>query len=282
MPGTIYLVATPIGNLEDLSPRGLAVLRQVDRIACEDTRHSGRLLAHFEIDKPLLSYHEHNEQQRAAELIERVRRGESIAVISDAGMPGISDPGYRVVRAAIESDIPVVPIPGPTAVETALAASGLPTDRFRFEGFLPSKKSARRNVLEAIRHEEATTVFYETARRIRATLADVTELLGSRPVVVARELTKLHEEFLRGTAAEIAARLEQRPAVKGEITLLIGGGERARPVPREAPTRVAELMAAGADRMAAIKQTARELGLPKSEVYRLVEDAGAGSGEDKR
>ena len=153
MPGIIYLVATPIGNLEDLSPRGLSVLRQVDRIACEDTRHSGKLLAHFEIDKPLLSYHEHNERQRAAELIERVRRGESIAVISDAGMPAISDPGYRVVRAAIESDIPVVPIPGPTAIETALAASGLPTDRFRFEGFLPSKKSARRKALEALRHE---------------------------------------------------------------------------------------------------------------------------------
>ena len=144
MPGTIYLVATPIGNLEDLSPRGLAVLRQVDRIACEDTRHSGKLLAHFGVDKPLVSYHEHNEQQRAAELVERVRGGESIAIISDAGMPGISDPGYRVVRAAIESDIAVVPIPGPTAIETALAASGMPTDRFPLRGLL-----ARENVSAA-------------------------------------------------------------------------------------------------------------------------------------
>ena len=163
MPGTIYLVATPIGNLEDLSPRALAILRQVDRIACEDTRHSGRLLAHFEVDKPLLSYHEHNEQQRAAELIEFASRGENIAVISDAGMPGISDPGYRVVRAAIDAAVPVVPIPGPTAGETALAASGLPTDRYRFEGFLPSKKSARRKVLEGLAHEEATTVFLRDA-----------------------------------------------------------------------------------------------------------------------
>ncbi len=282
MPGIIYLVATPIGNLEDLSPRGLAVLRQVDRIACEDTRHSGKLLSHFGIDKPLVSYHEHNEQQRAAELVERARRGESVAVISDAGMPGISDPGYRVVRAAIESDIAVVPIPGPTAIETALAASGLPTDRFRFEGFLPAKRSARRNALEALRREEATTVFYETPRRIQAALADVAELLGARPVVVARELTKLHEEFLRGTAAQIAETLESRPAVKGEITLLIGGGERAHRAPGEAPARVAELIAGGADRMAAIKQTAREFGLPKSELYRLVEDAGSRSGKGKR
>ena len=277
MPGTIYLVATPIGNLEDLSPRGLAVLRQVDRIACEDTRHSGKLLAHFGVDKPLVSYHEHNEQQRAAELVERVRGGESIAIISDAGMPGISDPGYRVVRAAIESDIAVVPIPGPTAIETALAASGMPTDRFRFEGFLPAKMSARRKVLEGLRHEEATTVFYETPRRIRGTLADVAELLGARPVVVARELTKLHEEFLRGTAAQVAATLEQRTAVKGEITLLIGGGAKAKPAPEQAPARVAELVAGGADRMTAIKQAARECGLPKSEVYRMVEQVRPGT-----
>ncbi len=281
MPGTIYLVATPIGNREDLSPRALAILRQVDRIACEDTRHSGRLLAHFEIDKPLLSYHGHNEQIRAAELIEFARRGERIAVISDAGMPGISDPGYRVVRAAIAARVPVVPIPGPTAVEAALAASGLPTDRFRFEGFLPSKKSARRKALEALIDEEATTVFYETPRRVRAALADIDDLLGSRPVVVARELTKLHEEFLRGTAAEITAALEQRGTVKGEITLLIAGGEKARPSPDQAPGRVADLVARGADRMAAIKQTSREFGLSKSEVYRLVEEAGPRSDERK-
>ncbi len=280
MPGTIYLVATPIGNLEDLSPRGLAVLRKVDRIACEDTRHSGKLLAHFGIDKPLVSYHEHNEQQRAKELVAAALAGEHIAVISDAGMPAISDPGYRVVRAAIESNIRVAPIPGPTAIETALAASGLPTDRFRFEGFLPAKKSARRKVLEALRYEEATTVFYETPRRIRGTLSDIAELLGTHPVVVARELTKLHEEFLRGTAAAIAAALEQRPTVKGEITLLIGRRERVRPVPDDASGRVAELIADGADRMGAIKQTAREFGLPKSEVYRLVEDARPGSGRE--
>ena len=141
MTGTIYLVATPIGNLDDLSPRAVTILKQVDRIACEDTRHSGKLLRHFKIDKPLLSYHEHNENKRAQDLTRMARRGEQIAVICDAGMPGISDPGYRVVRAAIDQGVPIIPIPGPTAVETALAASGLPTDRFRFEGFLPSKKS---------------------------------------------------------------------------------------------------------------------------------------------
>ena len=231
MRGAIYLVATPIGNLEDWSPRALAVLRQADRIACEDTRRSGRLLARFKIDKPLSSYHEHNERTRAAELVELAGRGERIAVVSDAGMPGISDPGYRIVRAAIEADIPVVPIPGPTAVETALAASGLATDRFRFEGFLPSRKAARRRALQALESEKATTVFYEAPHRILGALTDIAELLGPRQVVVAREMTKLHEEFLRGTAVEILAVLQPRAAVKGEITLLIGGCGKTRSKP---------------------------------------------------
>jgi len=272
MTGTIYLVATPIGNLDDLSPRAITVLKQADRIACEDTRHSGKLLRHFEIDKPLLSYHEHNENKRAKELIRMACNGEKIAVICDAGMPGISDPGYRVVHAAIDAGVPIVPIPGPTAVATALAASGLPTDRFRFEGFLPSKKSLRRKALEALKYERSTTICYETSRRICDTLADIAELFGARPVVVARELTKLHEEFLRGTARSIISILEQRAVIKGEITLLIGGGEKAPFDPENVTSRVATLLTNGVDRMDAIKQVAREFGVSKSEVYRLVED----------
>lgn len=273
MTGTIYLVATPIGNLDDLSSRAVTILKQADRIACEDTRHSGKLLRHLKIDKPLLSYHEHNENKRAQDLTRMARGGEKIAVICDAGMPGISDPGYRVVRAAIEQGVPVVPIPGPTAVETALAASGLPTDRFRFEGFLPSKKSLRRKALEALKHERSTTIYYETSRRICDTLADITELLGERPVVVARELTKLHEEFLRGTATSIISILEQRTVIKGEITLLIGGSKKTPPDSNDATNRVTTLLASGVGRMDAIKQVAREFGVPKSEMYRLVEES---------
>jgi len=279
MTGTIYLVATPIGNLDDLSPRAVTILKQVDRIACEDTRHSGKLLRHFKIDKPLLSYHEHNENKRAQDLTRMARRGEQIAVICDAGMPGISDPGYRVVRAAIDQGVPIIPIPGPTAVETALAASGLPTDRFRFEGFLPSKKSLRRKAIEILKYERSTTIYYETPRRICDTLADIAELLGARPVVVARELTKLHEEFLRGTATSIISILEQRTVIKGEITLLIGGGKKTPPDSNDATNRVATLLASGVDRMDAIKQVAREFGMSKSEMYRLVEESRSDASE---
>ena len=209
------------------------------------------------------------------------RRGERIAIICDAGMPGVSDPGYRIVRTAIDAGIPVVPIPGPTAVETALAASGLPTNRFRFEGFLPSKKSLRRKALYALKHERVTTVYYEAPNRICDTLADIAELLGTRPVVVARELTKLHEEFLRGTASEIISVLEERTKVKGEITLLIGGGERDRFNPEEALGHVSELLTSGIDRMDAMKQTAREFGVSKREIYRLVEQARFGTNKDR-
>jgi 16S rRNA (cytidine1402-2'-O)-methyltransferase len=275
MAGALYLVATPIGNLEDITYRAVRVLREADVIACEDTRRTRGLLSHFGIaGKPLLSCHEHNEEIRAAELVERVAAGESVALVSDAGTPGISDPGYRVVQAMIAAGLRVEPIPGPSAVVAALAASGLPTDAYRFCGFLPPKQGQRRKALEALRTETATLVFYEAPHRIAATLADVEEILGDREVVIARELTKIHEEFLRGTAGRVRLELEQRSVVKGEIVLLAAGA-RAQDLDDEIPieTRVEELMAAGADRMEAIKLVARERNLPKREVYRRLEAA---------
>ena len=272
MAGTIYLVATPIGNLEDITLRALRTLREVDLVACEDTRRTGLLLRRFEIDKPLLSYREHNEAVRAAELIRRAQDGASIAVVSDAGMPGIADPGFRVARAAVEAGVRVAPIPGANAATAALTASGLPTDRFRFEGFLPPREAKRRAALEPLCAETATVVLYEAPHRIAATLRDIAAVLGARPLVLARELTKLHEEYLRGTAEQIAAELAKRPAVKGEIVLLIGAAETAATdglAPLE--TRVEELLGEGFDRMEAIKRAARERGLRKRDAYRMLE-----------
>ena len=275
--GTIYLVATPLGNLEDITLRALRVLREVDLIACEDTRHTGKLLKHFEISKPLISFHEHNEATRARELVERALRGEMIAVVSDAGMPGISDPGYRVVQEAIAAGVTVVPLPGPVALETALAASGLPTDAFRFGGFLPAKSAQRRKVLESLADDTTTLVFYEAPHRIMKTLEDIITVLGDRPTVVARELTKVHEEFLRGSASQILTTLTQRGSVKGEITLLIGRGETATGQKGTGDTgtlaeRVERLIGQGTERMEAIKQVAKERGMSKREVYRLLEE----------
>ena len=270
--GAIYLVATPLGNLEDITLRALRVLGEVDLIACEDTRHTGNLLKHFDISKPLLSFHEHNETARASDIVERASRGESIAVVSDAGMPGISDPGYRLVAEAIAAGVVVVPIPGPVALETALAASGLPTDSFRFGGFLPAKAPQRRKALQALIDDTATLVFYEAPHRIVKTLEDLLEILGDRQVVIARELTKVHEEFLRGSVSDLLATLDQRGAARGEITLLIGRGESPRPVEGTIADRVEAFMSQGADRMDAVKQVAKERGLSKREVYRLLEE----------
>ena len=287
MPGTIYLVATPLGNREDITLRALRILKEVDLIACEDTRHTGRLLRHLEIDrseirKPLVSYHEYNEAERTAELVERARKGESIAVVSDAGMPGISDPGYRIVERAIAAGVDVVPVPGPVAIETALAASGLPTDSFRFGGFLPARRAQRRKALAELAHETATLVFYEAPRRILATLGDVDEVLGERPVVVARELTKLHEEFVRGTPSEVSARLKKGGGLRGEITLLIGKGELPAAPSQDVAAHVRELIEnEGLPRMDAIKRAAKERGIPKREVYRLCEQSNrAGNSSD--
>jgi 16S rRNA (cytidine1402-2'-O)-methyltransferase len=267
MSGLLYLVATPIGNLEDITYRAVRALREADLIACEDTRRTRKLLDHYEIRKPVISYHEHNEMERAAELAARLREGATIALLSDAGMPLISDPGYRLVRAAIESGVPVRPLPGPSAAVTALAASGLPVDAFRFCGFLPAKPGQRAKSLEALRGEAATLIFYEAPHRILEALDAVQKALGPRPVVVARELTKIHEEFLRGAAGDIRAQLAARGAPQGEFTLLIG--RAAGPDPDDTPLAdaVEILVRQGTPRMDAIKQVARRRGLSKRAVY---------------
>ncbi len=276
MAGILYVVATPIGNLEDLTYRAARILKEVDRIACEDTRQSRKLLDHYGISRPLVSYHNHNEAERASDFVADLEAGRSIALISDAGTPLISDPGYRLVHAAIEAGIRVVPIPGPVAFASALSASGLPTDEVRFGGFLPAKSGQRRRVIEDLRHETATVIFYETPHRLLEALEDIDAALGGRPVVVAREVTKLHEEFHRGTASAIRADLLSRPGgVRGEITLLIGKATGAVSDDTPVGTAVAALEASGMARMDAIKQVARERGMPKREVYRLVEESGA-------
>jgi 16S rRNA (cytidine1402-2'-O)-methyltransferase len=273
MPGILYLVASPIGNLEDITFRAVRTLKDCDLIACEDTRHTLKLLNHYGIEKPLISYHDHNESERSAELIDRLRHGSSVALISDAGMPLVADPGYRLVTAAVAEGISVQPIPGPSALVTALAASGLPTDSFRFAGFLPPKSGQRSNVLEALKSDQATLIFFEAPHRILDTLVDVDRIMGARPVVIARELTKTHEEFLRGTARQVLEILKAREAVKGEITLLIGkAGKHEAPADEAIP--IDEAVAAcerdGLTRMDAIKAVARRRGMSKREVYQQV------------
>lgn len=269
MSGVLYLVGSPIGNLEDMSFRAVRILKECDRVACEDTRRTRTLLAHFGISKPLVSYHDHNEAERAAELAARLEAGEKIALVSDAGMPLVADPGYRLVKAAIDNHIDVLPVPGPSALLTALAASGLPTDAFRFAGFLPSKSGQRAALLEAYRNEAATLIAYEAPHRIVETLAEIDRILGARPVVVARELTKVHEEFLRGTAREILEILKGREVVKGEITLLIGKASRNEAPPEQSTIEeaVADAIREGLTRMDAIKAVAKRRGLSKREVY---------------
>lgn len=270
-PG-LYLVATPIGNLEDITLRALRVLKQADLIACEDTRQTQKLLNHFGIENPTISYHEHNEASRAADLIERLAQGARIAVVSDAGMPGISDPGFRLVSLAIEHGIPVMPVPGPAAFVTALVASGLPAASFAFRGFLPPKIGARRRVLGRVKESLQTQVFYEAPHRIREALEDVVTMLGpQRRVAIAREMTKIHEEFLRGNAAEILETVTGRGELKGEIVLLIGpaveGGAPAAST--SVRDRVAQLMREEKlDEKAALKRVAKERGISKSEAYR--------------
>ena len=271
--GTLYLVGTPIGNMEDITLRALRILKEVDLIACEDTRHTVRLLDHYGIEKMTVSYHEHNELTRAAELIVHLEQGDNIAMVSDAGMPGVSDPGYRLIALAVRHHIKVVPVPGASAFLSALVASGLATDSFRFSGFLPSKQGARRTLLEAIRQSPRTQIFYEAPHRIVEALQDIVELLGAdRHVVVAREVTKLHEEFLRGRAEDVLATLQKRGDVKGEITLLIdkaGGPEMVQVTPKNVGQRVRELIRGNSlDEKTALKQAAKEFGVSKSEAYR--------------
>ncbi|HEX7423088.1 MAG TPA: 16S rRNA (cytidine(1402)-2'-O)-methyltransferase [Terriglobales bacterium] len=270
-PGpALYVVGTPIGNLEDITLRALRVLEQVDVIACEDTRQTQKLLDHYGIQTRTVSYHEHNELTRAAELIIDLEGGANIAIVTDAGTPGISDPGYRLITLAVRHKIPVVPIPGPSAFVTALVASGLPTDSFRFGGFLPAKQGQRRTVLEGLRTIQKTAIFYEAPHRIEETLEDIVSILGgSRHVVIAREVTKLHEEFLRGRADELLDRVRAHP-LKGEITLLIAKAEETeQPQQVSVAERVQQVMTSGeVDEKAALKKVAKELGLSRSEAYR--------------
>jgi 16S rRNA (cytidine1402-2'-O)-methyltransferase len=274
----LYLVGTPIGNLEDITLRALRVLKEVDVIACEDTRQTQKLLNHYAIATRTTSYHEHNEMTKSAELVKEMQEGASVALVTDAGMPGISDPGYRLIALAIRHRVPVVPVPGASAFLAALVASGLPTDSFRFSGFLPAKRGERRTALEAVKGSPGTQVFYEAPHRIGETLEDVVEVLGeARHVVIAREVTKLYEEFLRGRAGEVLENLKAREVVKGEITLLIGKAEEgdahvtadlaaARISIRQ---RVQQIMSEeNVDEKAALKKVAKERGVSKSEAYR--------------
>lgn len=272
MLGTLYLVATPIGNLQDISLRAIETLRLVDLIACEDTRHTRKLLNHFGISNKLVSYHQHNEADRASKLAELLKEGKSIAVVSDAGTPGVSDPSFRIVQRAIEIGSPVFPVPGPAAFVNAVIVSGLPTDSLFFGGFLPSKSGERRRRLEEARQIPATLVFYETPHRLAKSLADCLEVLGDRRAAVARELTKIHEEIVRGMLSDLCARF-QNGTVRGEIVLVID--RLADDVPARASIsltgRIDELESGGLDHRSALKQAAKERGVSKSEAYRIIQ-----------
>ncbi len=271
----LYVVATPIGNLEDITLRALRVLKEVDLIACEDTRQTQKLLNHYGITTRTVSYHEHNEMTRAAELIVDLEQGARIAIVSDAGMPSISDPGFRLIALAVRHHVPVVPVPGASAFVAALVASGLPTDCFKFKGFLPARKGERRDELESVREATTTVIYYEAPHRLVDALEDVVGIMGaSRHVVIAREVTKLHEEFLRGRADELVEQLRERGDIKGEITLLIGRAQEAgqrKPARAGAGVRerVAQVMRElQLDEKGALKVIAKEMGMSRSEAYR--------------
>ena len=277
-PKTLYVVGTPIGNLEDMTFRAVRILQTVDLIAAEDTRHTGRLLQHFQIATPQVSYHDHNQHQRIPELVSQLGGGKAIALVTDAGMPGISDPGSELVKACVEAGITVVPIPGPSAVITALSSAGLPTDRFVFEGFLPAKGQDRRDRLEALQSETRTLIFYEAPHRLRQTLADLADLGTDRQVVLARELTKLHEEFWRGTVGEAIALYgqggdltPQQREPQGEYTLVVAGLSPVKPQLSEAELKaeLQQLMQAGISRSQASRQLAKATSLPRRQLYQL-------------
>jgi len=274
--GKLYVVGTPIGNLEDITLRAIRILKEVDLIACEDTRRTQKLLSAYQIQTPTVSYHEHNEMTRAPELIIQMEEGSSIALVTDAGMPVVSDPGFRLVHLAVRHSIPVVPVPGASAFVAALAASGLPVDKFRFLGFLPSKKGERRKALDELKDATRTLVFYEAPHRLLDMLKDAREILGEREIVIAREVTKVHEEFVRGTIGTALEYLKRRP-VKGEITVLIGlhavsDADAAAPRPASIISEIQAVMAGSkVDERAALKIVARARGVSKSEAYRLLQ-----------
>jgi 16S rRNA (cytidine1402-2'-O)-methyltransferase len=271
-PG-LYLVATPIGNLEDITLRAVRVLKEADQIACEDTRQTQKLLNHYGISSRTVSYHEHNELTRAPELVLDLEGGARVALVTDAGMPGISDPGFRLISLAIRHHIPVVPIPGASAFLAALVASGLPADSFRFSGFLPAKVGQRRQILESVKASPRTQVFYEAPHRLKEAVEDVVEILGAdRQLVIAREVTKIHEEFLRGRAGEVLEILKARGDIKGEITLLVGKAEEGQQKIAAGVSvrqRLQQIMSQEKlDEKAALKRIAKEMGVSKSEAYR--------------
>jgi len=269
MSGSLYIVPTPIGNLEDITFRAVRVLKEVDLIAAEDTRHTQVLLNHYDIRTSVTSYHEHNERGKARELVEQLRQGRSIALLSDAGTPMISDPGYRLVVEAIRAGVQVIPLPGPSAVTAALSAAGLPTDRFGFEGFLPAKKSERRSALEALKKDTKTLVFYEAPHRLKETLADMAEIFGDREVAIGREISKVHEEFLRGALRGILATVEQQ-TVRGEITLVVQGATSGAPVSEEGVISEIRQLAENGMRVKEISElVGAHHGISKREVYRL-------------
>jgi 16S rRNA (cytidine1402-2'-O)-methyltransferase len=271
MAATLYLVATPIGNLADITLRAIDVLTEVALIACEDTRHTRKLLQHYGIDAKTVSYHEHNEQRRARELIDTLKRGDDVALVSDAGTPAISDPGFRLVQAAIENDIPVVPVPGPSALISALSVAGLPTDEFFFGGFLPARGNARRTRLDELRSVPGTLVFYEAPHRLSETLKDAYEMLGEREAAVAREMTKLHEEIRRGRLSELVQHYSSEEP-RGEIVLLIDRTViETIAQDKSVSSLVDQLERDGLDHRAALKKAARELGLSRAEAYRRLQ-----------
>jgi 16S rRNA (cytidine1402-2'-O)-methyltransferase len=269
--GGLYVVATPIGNLEDITLRAIKTLNEVDLIAAEDTRHTARLLSHYRIRTPLISCHEHNEHQRTPELIDKIRSGAAVALVSDAGTPSVSDPGYRLVRAAAEQGLNVFPIPGVSAAITGLCASGLPTDAFIFLGFAPKKKGKRMDLLASLRAEPRTLVFYESPRRVVGFLDEIRSVMGDRPAVLAREMTKLHEEFIRGTLSEILIVLTDRPGVKGECTLLVNGLAAVDPVSDADLAQALRhaLAQPGAHLAGLSKAFAKQYNLPRKTVYEM-------------
>ncbi|MBZ5563732.1 MAG: 16S rRNA (cytidine(1402)-2'-O)-methyltransferase [Acidobacteriia bacterium] len=273
--GQLYIVGTPIGNLEDITLRAIRVLKEVDLIACEDTRRTQKLLNAYKIRTPTVSYHEHNEMTRAPELVIQMGEGSRIALVTDAGMPVVSDPGFRLVHLAVRHNIPVIPVPGASAFVAVLAASGLPVDKFRFLGFLPSRGGQRRKALAELKDATKTLVFYEAPHRLLEMLEDVRGVLGDRETVIAREVTKLHEEFLRGSVSGLLEQLKKR-AIKGEITVLVGKMAEAEgtATPAEAPLRkeISRVMAEqGLDERGALKVVARARGLSRSAAYRQLQ-----------
>ena len=270
-PGTLYVVATPLGNLEDVTLRALRVLREVKLVACEDTRRTAGLLKAHGISIPTTSYFEHNERWKGAQILDVIRKGGDVALVSDAGTPGISDPGYRLVRDARAQGFPVVPVPGPSAAVAALSVSGLPTDRFLFVGFLPGRSGPRRAALEDLAGARETLIFYESPLRVLAALEDMGRILGDRPAFLCREATKIHEEYRRGTLSELRAHLAERKEVRGEIVLVVEGRTAPAPASTESPEALfARLTSEGRTRREAVKEVARTLGLSARDVYRRV------------